>query len=276
MQEERPYWNMEIEPMLNTPEMREIQLKKLKVFLRRLCDNAPFYKKQFDELGVVPEKINSLNDFSSAVPLFDKEGLRAMVVEFGGDILAVLDQIMPVSVDDLSIMSTTTGTTGIPTPYPMTWHDMEDVWGEAMVRGCWRAGVRSHDRVLFCFALSMVIAGIPSMMGMHRLGAMAIPVGAEAGTDRILLMQALFRGTVYWPITSWRNARSRGGTLRTSASTPCSAAESRGRGYRRCATGWSQPSGRAYSTPGRALVSPAITRSTRACTGQVTTWPSSS
>lgn len=35
------------------------------------------------------------------------------------------------------------------------------------------------------------------MMGGHRLGAMAIPVGGEAGTDRILLMQALFRGTVY-------------------------------------------------------------------------------
>jgi phenylacetate-CoA ligase len=197
LDEDRPYWNMEMEPILNTPEMREIQLAKLKVFLRRLYDNAPFYTKQFDKLGVVPEKINSLKGFSSTVPLFDKEGLRAMVVESGGDILAVLDQIMPVSVDDLSIMSTTTGTTGIPTPYPMTWHDMENVWGEAMVRGCWRAGVRSHDRVLFCFALSMVIAGIPSMMGMHRLGAMAIPVGAEAGTDRILLMQALFRGTVY-------------------------------------------------------------------------------
>lgn len=197
MDEERPYWNMEMEPILNTPEMREIQLKKLKVFLRRLYDNAPFYTKKFDEQGVVPEKINSLKDFSSAVPLFDKEGLRAMVVEFGGDILKVLDQIMPVSVDDLSIMATTTGTTGIPTPYPMSWHDMEDVWGEAMVRGMWRAGVRKQDRILFCFALSMVIAGVPTMMGGHRLGSMVIPVGGEAGTDRILLMQTLFRGTVY-------------------------------------------------------------------------------
>jgi phenylacetate-CoA ligase len=197
MDEERPYWNMEIEPILNTPEMREIQLAKLKVFLGRLYENAPFYTKKFDEWGVVPEKINSLKDFAAAIPLFDKEGLRAMVFEFGGDILAVLDQIMPVSVDDLSIMATTTGTTGIPTPYPMSWHDMEDVWGEAMVRGMWRAGVRSHDRILFCFALSMVIAGVPTMMGGHRLGAMAIPVGAEAGTDRILLMQTLFRGTVY-------------------------------------------------------------------------------
>jgi phenylacetate-CoA ligase len=197
MSEERPYWNMEVEPILNTPQMREIQLAKLKVFLRRLYDGAPFYTKKFDEWGVVPEKIKSLEDFAKAVPLFDKEGLRAMVFEFQGDLLAVLDQIMPVSVDDLSIMATTTGTTGIPTPYPMSWHDMEDVWGEAMVRGAWRAGIRSHDRVLFCFALSMVIAGIPTMMGMHKLGCMAIPVGAEAGTDRIMLMQTLFRGTVY-------------------------------------------------------------------------------
>ncbi|MEW6554920.1 MAG: phenylacetate--CoA ligase family protein [Actinomycetota bacterium] len=197
MSEERPYWNMEMEPILNTPEMREIQLKRLKVFLRRLCDGAPFYTKKFDEWGVVPEKISSLEDFSRAIPLFDKEGLRTMVFEFQGDLLAVLDQIMPVSVDDLSIMATTTGTTGIPTPYPMTWHDMEEVWGEAMVRGAWRAGIRSHDRVLFCFALSMVIAGIPTMMGMHKLGCMAIPVGAESGTDRIMLMQTLFRGTVY-------------------------------------------------------------------------------
>ena len=197
MDNDRPYWNMEVETKLNTPEMRELQLVKLKKQLARLNDNAPFYKKQFDALGVNPDKINSFEDFGRSVPIFDKEGLRAMVAEFGGDLLAVLDQIMPVSVDDLSIMATTTGTTGIPTPYPMTWHDMVDVWGEAMVRGAWRAGMRSQDRVLCCFALSMVIAGIPTMMGMYKLGAMAIPVGAEAGTDRVLLMQTLFRGTVF-------------------------------------------------------------------------------
>jgi phenylacetate-CoA ligase len=197
MNEERPYWNMEMEPKLNTPEMREIQLAKLKVLLKRLYDNAPFYTRQFDELGLKPDKVKSFEDFTASVPLFDKDALRAMVAEFGGDILKVIDQIIPVSVDDLDIMATTTGTTGIPTPYPMTRHDMEDVWGEAMVRGAWRAGMRAHDRVLFCFALSMVIAGIPTMMGMHKLGSMAIPVGAEAGTDRILLMQTLFRGTVY-------------------------------------------------------------------------------
>jgi phenylacetate-CoA ligase len=190
---------MEAEPNLNTPEMREIQLGKLKTLLERLYANAPFYRRHFDELGVAPEQITSLDEFSHRVPPFDKTVLRSLAEELGGDILATLDQIMPVTPDDLNIMATTTGTTGVPTPYPMTWYDVEHIWGEALVRGAWRAGLRSNDRVMHCFALSMVIAGIPTMIGMlRRLGAMCIPVGAEGGTDRILLMQSLFRGTAYF------------------------------------------------------------------------------
>ncbi len=53
LDKDRPYWNMEIETKLDTPEMKEFQLSRLKAVLRRLYDNAPFYKCQFDELGIV-------------------------------------------------------------------------------------------------------------------------------------------------------------------------------------------------------------------------------
>ncbi len=195
--QDRPYWNMEIETKLNTPEMRQIQFVKLKMMLRRLYANAPFYKKVFDDAGFDPEKLSSFEEFSQAVPPFDKEQMRMLFLEHGGDVLAVLDQIMPISPDDLHIMATTTGTTGVPTPYPMTMRDAEYIWGEAMIRGAWRAGMRSTDRVLFCFALSMFIAGIPTMLGMRRIDAMVIPVGAAAGTERILMMQQMFQGTIY-------------------------------------------------------------------------------
>jgi phenylacetate-CoA ligase len=75
--------------------------------------------------------------------------------------------------------------------------DVQNLWGEAMVRGAWRAGMRPHDRMLYCFALSMVIAGVPTMLGLQKLGCMMLPVGAEAKSERILMMQGLFRGTVY-------------------------------------------------------------------------------
>ena len=197
MSQDRPYWNMEMEPLLGTPEMEKIQLERLKTMLGRLKANAPFYARILEDAKLDPEKLTGFDEFKDRIALFNKQSLLALVQEYKGDFLKVLDQIMPVSVDDLDYMATTTGTTGTPTPYPLTNFDINELWGEAMVRGAWRAGLRSSDRMLFCFALSMVIAGVTLMMGLQKLGCLAIPVGAEAKSERILLMQKLFRGTFY-------------------------------------------------------------------------------
>ncbi len=197
MSQERPYWNMEMEPLLNTPEMEKIQLERLKTMLARLKANAPFYTRILEDAKLDPEKLTGFDEFKDKIALFNKQSLLALAQEYKGDMLKVLDQIMPVSVDDLDYMATTTGTTGTPTPYPLTNFDITELWGESMVRGAWRAGLRSSDRMLFCFALSMVIAGVPLMLGLQKLGCLAIPVGAEAKSERILLMQKLFRATFY-------------------------------------------------------------------------------
>jgi len=197
MDRNRPYWNMKIEPLLNTPQMQEMQLAKLRVMLARMKNNAPFYHKRFEEVGLDPEKLTGFDEFKEKVPPFDKAALRELVVASGGDMLRAIEQIIPVSIDQIDYFGTTTGTTGIPTPYPLTNFDIKELWGEAVARGAWRAGVRPEDRVLWTFALSMVIAGVPTMMGMQKLGCAMLPVGAEAKSERILLMQNIFRGTVY-------------------------------------------------------------------------------
>jgi len=197
MNNDQPYWNMDIELILNTPVMEKFQLEKLRKMLARLKANAPFYTRQFQESGLDPEKLKSFDEFKEKVSMFDKANLRTLVAESGNDILKALEQIMPVSVEDLDYIATTTGTTGIPTPYPLTLNDIHNVWGEVMSRGAWRAGLRRKDRILYCFALSMVIAGVPSLMAIQKMGATALPVGAEGKSERILLMQSLFKGTVY-------------------------------------------------------------------------------
>ena len=197
MDNSRPYWNMEMESMLQTPEMAKLQLERLKTMLGRLKANAPFYADLMAQSNLDPEKLSSFAEFQEKIPLFNKQSLLELVNRYEGDFLRVLDDIMPVNVDDLDYMATTTGTTGVPTPYPMTNFDIQNLWGETMVRGAWRAGIRAEDRMLFCFALSMVVAGVTLMMGLQKLGCMAIPVGAEAKSERILLMQKLFRGTFY-------------------------------------------------------------------------------
>lgn len=197
MEAERPYWNMDMELLLNTPEMEVIQLGKLRKMLARLKVKSVFYGRMIDQSGLDPEKIRSFDEFKEKIGIFDKKALMALVAECNGDILEALDRIMPVSVHDLDVIATTTGTTGMPTPYPLTRFDVENMWGEAISRAYWRAGVRSFDRILFCFALSMVVAGVPTLMGMQKIGATILPVGAEAKTERILMTQSLYKGTIF-------------------------------------------------------------------------------
>lgn len=56
---ERPYWNMEIEPILNTAAMEEMQFEKLKMMLIRLKENSPFYGKMMKERKLDPERLSA-------------------------------------------------------------------------------------------------------------------------------------------------------------------------------------------------------------------------
>ena len=66
--EDRPYWNMEMEPLLNTPEMREIQQKRLKPQLKKIYERSAIQKKYIDGLGVNVDKINTFEDLQHAFP----------------------------------------------------------------------------------------------------------------------------------------------------------------------------------------------------------------
>lgn len=154
--------------------------------LRRLYENAPFHRKRIAEAGIDIEKLKSLDEFSKAMPVYDKILYRQRVEECEGDLIKLMDEELPVSVHDLIMVNSTTGTTEEPTPDPLTFNDIYKVWGESLCRGAWRAGVRKRDRIIHCYALSMVIGGLGIIMGMQKMGVTVLPVGAEARTDRIL------------------------------------------------------------------------------------------
>jgi phenylacetate-CoA ligase len=195
--DDRPYWNMEIEPKLNTPEMREIQEHKLKRRIKLLRERAPYYTQLFKACGVHEDKIKSFEEFRRAVPPFTKKDWHALAEKHEGNLLEAINEITVVNAyEDLNLMCTTTGTTGEPQPYPMSKRDLWDIYGEVLARYNWRCGVRGTDRMLLGFGLSMAIAGVPSLVGCWKIGALALPVGAEAGTERILRTARYFRPTV--------------------------------------------------------------------------------
>ena len=197
MKGERPYWNMEMEPLYGTPEMAKIQLDGLKDQLVRLKAKGGYFARMMERNRLDPGKLSGFDEFKDKVEIFNKATWKKIVDDCDGDMLKALDERIACSIDDLIMIATTTGTTGVPSPYAFTNRDLWEFWGEHTARGCWRAGIRAHDRVLHCFALSMVIAGLPAAMAFTKVGAAVLPVGAEGKTERILMTQGMWKGTVY-------------------------------------------------------------------------------
>lgn len=182
--DEKKFWNEKIET-LPIEEIRKIQSKKLKKQMKYIYDNSEFYRKKFDDLGTKPGDIRNMDDFRN-LPVFitkeehresQDESLRRFGHPFGTILCAPLEKVVGVSA--------TSGTTGLPTFYGFTKHDIK-VNNEVIARGLWRAGVRPGEKVVHAFGLSMWVAGIPLIRVLEHMGAQTIPVGAEAGSERLL------------------------------------------------------------------------------------------
>ncbi|MBU2550435.1 MAG: phenylacetate--CoA ligase family protein, partial [Proteobacteria bacterium] len=99
--------------------------------------------------------------------------------------------------NDLFVLTSTSGTTGIPTPYPLFKKGLDRV-ADIFGRIGWRVGMRPGDRMALCFGLSMHAAGTPQMFWFRTLpGLTIIPMGAEAGTERLLTFFKVFKPTIF-------------------------------------------------------------------------------
>ncbi|MBI9077403.1 MAG: phenylacetate--CoA ligase family protein [Desulfatibacillum sp.] len=195
---DRQYWNMETETKLNTSEMKELQFGKLKTALKWQYENTPFNRARFDKAGVKPEDINSFEDFAQAISPAGQPEVRGIIEEVGLDMNKLMTHLFGQKrMDDLYLLTTTSGTTGIPTPYPNFRTGIED-GKEIMCRAAWRMGVRPGDRIGLCFGLSMHAAGTPQILWYHGFpGVTMVPIGAEAGTEKILQFMQLFNVNVF-------------------------------------------------------------------------------
>jgi phenylacetate-CoA ligase len=151
----------------------------------RYCrDNSSFYRERLDELGVTPEEIDSLEALASLPVLLDKASEAASQEQSRVELGHPFGMHLCAPVEDVVGVASTSGTTGDPTYYAFTAKDIaltDSQWAAAFELG----GVRPGDPVLHAFGLSMFLAGVPVVRALERMGARPIPVGAEAGSDRL-------------------------------------------------------------------------------------------
>ncbi|MEL7563384.1 MAG: phenylacetate--CoA ligase [Dehalobacterium sp.] len=169
-------WDIEHECMSRS-KLEELQLERLKWTVNRVYNNVPHYRKKFDEMGVKPEDIKSLQDVAR-LPFTTKVDLRDNY-PFG---------LFAAPQKDLVRVHASSGTTGKPVVVGYTANDME-TWTGLVARAASLASVTKHDVAQVAFSYGLFTGGFGLHYGLERVGAMVVPISGGNTEKQLMLMQ---------------------------------------------------------------------------------------
>lgn len=159
-----PFFNEKMETM-SRAEIEALQLERLQATVRH-CMNSPFYKKRFEEIGLKPEDIKTLDDIRR-IPFTTKQDLRD-TYPFG---------MASVPLRECTRLHSSSGTTGTPTVILHTQKDLEE-WAAQVARNLWMVGLRPDDVFQNSSGYGMFTGGLGFQYGAERLGMLTIPAAA--------------------------------------------------------------------------------------------------
>jgi len=169
-------YNMEFET-LPREALEAIQLKRLKNTVERVYATVPFYRRKFDEAGVKPDQIKSLDDLKR-LPFTTKQDLRENY-PFG---------LFAVPMENVVRIHASSGTTGKPTVVGYTARDVE-TWAELMARALSAAGATRGDIIHNAYGYGLFTGGLGVHYGAEKLGASVIPISGGNTKRQIMIMR---------------------------------------------------------------------------------------
>ncbi|MBO4444369.1 MAG: phenylacetate--CoA ligase [Bacteroidaceae bacterium] len=150
---------------LSREELEALQLQRLQATVKH-CMNSPFYKQRFEQIGLKPEDIQSLDDIRK-IPFTTKQDLRE-TYPFG---------MASVPLSKCVRLHSSSGTTGNPTVILHTQKDLDE-WAEAVARCLWMVGLRPDDVFQNSSGYGMFTGGLGFQYGAERLGMLTVPAAA--------------------------------------------------------------------------------------------------
>jgi phenylacetate-CoA ligase len=169
-------WNPEAETMARA-DLHQLQLERLQAAVNRAYKNVAFYRAKFDELGILPEQIQSLEDLRR-LPLTTKDDLRD-AYPYG---------MFGVPLREIVRIHASSGTTGRSTVCGYTRRDLH-TWAELVARILTAGGVTHDDVVQISFGYGLFTGGFGLHYGAELVGASVIPASAGNTERQIRLMQ---------------------------------------------------------------------------------------
>lgn len=158
-------------------DLEQLQLERLQATVNRVYKSVTCYRKKFDEAGIVPEDIRSLDDLAK-LPFTTKEDLR-LNYPYG---------MFAVPLREVVRIHSSSGTTGKPTVVGYTKNDIR-MWSNLVARFMTAAGVTRDDVVQIAFGYGMFTGAFGLHYGSETIGASVIPMSAGNTEKQIMIMQ---------------------------------------------------------------------------------------
>jgi len=157
--------------------LEALQLKRLKQVVQRVYHTVGFYRRAFDEAGVQPDDIKTLDDLKK-FPFTTKQDLRDNY-PFG---------LIAVPMSSIVRRHASSGTTGRSTVVGYTKRDI-DTWSELMARCFVAAGLTKNDMLHNAYGYGLFTGGLGAHYGAERLGASVIPISGGNTKRQIMILQ---------------------------------------------------------------------------------------
>lgn len=157
--------------------LEALQLKRLQQVAERVYHTVGFYKRAFDEAGVTPDDIKTLEDIKK-LPFTIKQDLRDNY-PFG---------LFAVPMSNIVRLHASSGTTGKPTVVGYTKKDIE-TWSKLMARSLVAAGLTKNDVIHNAYGYGLFTGGLGVHYGAEMLGASVIPMSGGSTKKQIMILQ---------------------------------------------------------------------------------------
>lgn len=182
------YYDRELETM-PWPKVQRLTFDLLRDQLANVYERSAWYRRRFDEAGVKLSDIRQPEDLA-LIPFTEKDDERTSQDEsspFGAHLCVDESEVVRVHASS--------GTTGRPTFFALTKEDLR-TWDVIMGRTFYMTGMRPGDRYAVLGNLSMFSGGVPAVTATAAIGALGVPIGAQAGTERTLELVKLLGANI--------------------------------------------------------------------------------
>ncbi|WP_165060135.1 MULTISPECIES: phenylacetate--CoA ligase family protein [unclassified Adlercreutzia] len=170
------YFQPEIETMPRE-KLREQQLENLRWSVRHAYDNVDLYRQRFDDAGVSPDDIQTLEDIQK-FPFVVKQDMRD-AYPFG---------MFALENKDIARIHASSGTTGQATVVGHSRRDLDN-WGNCFARGIAMVGGSEKSTIQVSYGYGLFTGGLGAHDGGEAMGCTVIPTSSGNTKRQVQMMR---------------------------------------------------------------------------------------